>query len=129
MLGIHVAAKCAFAAALSWTLALHQAHAAEITPEVFAPGIVSGPNHEAAPAFTPDGATLYFQRSTPRGGTILVTQRRANGWSKPKIAPFSGVWSDIEPAMAPDGSFLIFVSNRPATVGGNFLQVFYNGSV
>jgi hypothetical protein len=74
MPGIYAAAKSDFAAALSWTLALAQAHAAEITPEVFAPGIVPGPNHEAAAAFTPDG-------------------------SKPKIAPLWGVWSDIEPAM------------------------------
>lgn len=117
-----------FAAVLG-TLALAQAHAADITPEVFAPGIVSGPNHEAAPAFTPDGSTLYFQRSTPQGGVILVTHRRGSGWSKPKIAPFSGVWSDIEPAMSPDGSFLIFVSNRPATAGGKTLEGFYNGSV
>lgn len=129
MPGIYAAVRSAFAAALLWTLALARAHAAEITPEVFAPGIVSGPNHEAAPAFTPDGATLYFQRSTPRGGVILMTHRRANGWSKPKIAPFSGVWSDIEPAMAPDGSFLIFVSNRPATAAGKPLQGFYNGSM
>ena len=129
MHGIYAAASCVFAAALSSILALARAQAAEITPEVFAPGIVSGPNHEAAPAFTPDGSTLYFQRSTPRGGIILVTQRRGNGWSKPKIAPFSGVWSDIEPAMAPDGSFLIFVSNRPATAEGEALQGFYNGSL
>lgn len=116
------------AAALLCAIVLPPAHAAEIAPEVFAPGIVSGPNHDAAPAFTPDGSTLYFQRSTPRGGVILVTHRRANGWSKPVIAPFSGVWSDIEPAMAPDGSFLIFVSNRPVAAGGQALQGFYAGS-
>jgi len=122
-------ATAALGAALLWMFALTRSHAAEIAPEIFAPGVVSGPNHEAAPAFTPDGATLYFQRSTPRGGTILVTHRRAKGWSKPKIAPFSGVWSDMEPAMAPDGSFLIFVSNRPVTAGDKPLQGFYGGGV
>jgi Tol biopolymer transport system component len=30
------------------------------------------------------------------------------------IAPFSGRWNDEQPAIAPDGSFMIFVSTRPA---------------
>lgn len=101
---------------------------ASLVPTVFAPGVISGPNHEAAPAFTPDGKTVYFQRSSDRGGTILVSHLAHGRWSKPQIAPFSGVWDDIEPAMAPDGSFLVFISNRPSTPGGQTLQGFYNGS-
>jgi Tol biopolymer transport system component len=101
---------------------------ATITPEIFAPGVISGPNHEAAPAFTPDGKTVYFQRSSAGGGTILVSYLQRGRWSKPQIAPFSGVWDDIEPAMAPDGSFLVFISNRPSAPGGKALQGFYSGS-
>jgi Tol biopolymer transport system component len=29
------------------------------------------------------------------------------------IAPFSGQWNDMMPAMAPDGSYLVFISTRP----------------
>lgn len=112
----------------SWLL-IASAHAAALTPEIFAPATVSGPNHEAAPVFDNDGTTLYFQRSSVAGGTILVTHKRAGGWSSPQIAPFSGVWDDIEPAMAPDGSFMVFISNRPPTAGGSALQGTYNGKV
>jgi WD40-like Beta Propeller Repeat len=41
-------------------------------PEVFAPGIISGPEHDMAPAFTPDGKTVYFCRSDGTHSTILV---------------------------------------------------------
>lgn len=99
-----------------------------LAPTIFAPGVVSGPNHEAAPAFLPDGKTVYFQCSSVNGGTILVSHLAHGRWSKPQIAPFSGVWNDIEPAMAPDGSFLVFITNRPSERGGHALEGFYNGS-
>jgi Tol biopolymer transport system component len=104
------------------------AYGTAVTPEVFAPTVISGPNHEAAPAFTPDGATVYFQRSSVAGGVILVSHRqRDSHWSKPQIASFSGTWSDLEPAMAPDGSFMVYISNRPAVEDGKPLEGFYNG--
>ncbi len=96
-------------------------------PVVFAPGIVSGPAHDSAPTFTPDGDTLYFQRSSNEGATILETHRSPEGWSKPQVAPFSGVWSDMEASLAPDGSFLILVSNRPAHAGGKPIDAEYQG--
>jgi hypothetical protein len=109
-------------------LVVGHAWSAPLSPTIFAPGVISGPNHEAAPAFTPDGKTVYFQRSSVRGGTILVSHLVDGSWSKPQIAPFSGTWNDIEPAMAPDGSFVVFISNRPGVPGGQPLQGFYNGS-
>jgi len=86
--------------------------AASATASVFAPGIISGPGNDAAVAFTPDGETLYVTRQH----TILVSHRRGDTWSEPEVAPFSGRWGDAEPAIAPDGSFLIFASNRPAAL-------------
>jgi Tol biopolymer transport system component len=96
---------------------------------VFAPGVISGPAHDAAPAFTPDGRTVYFSRNNSAASTILVSRRRAEGWSRPALAPFSGQWNDMEPALAPDGSFLVFVSSRPIRAGGASLDGFYNGQV
>ena len=99
-------------------------------PEVFAPGVVSRGAHEAAPTFSPDGATLYFQRSTPDIGAIMTAHRRGDGWSRPVVAPFSGGgWTDMEPAMAPDGSFMIFVSNRPTTANGKVLDGHFGGKL
>jgi hypothetical protein len=103
------------------------AAAAEIpVPEVFSPGVVSGPAHDAAPAFTPDGKTVYFSRSSAAGSTILVSRKVRDSWSTPQIAAFSGQWSDMEPAMAPSGAFMIFVSSRPPSSDGQPLDGFFN---
>lgn len=118
---------CATILLLSGCVLLRSA-AAAAAPEIFGAGVISGSAHEAAPAFAPDGNTLFFQRSTAAGSIILVTHRGRTGeWSPPQIAPFSGVWSDLEPTTAPDGSFLIFVSDRPITADGKTLVGFYNG--
>jgi Tol biopolymer transport system component len=45
----------------------------------------------------------------------------------PMTASFSGRWSDMEPAMSPDGRFLIFVSNRPVDDSGKPLDGFFMG--
>ncbi len=90
----------------------------DFEPTLFAPGVISGSAHDSAPAFTPDGETVYFGRSTDAGSFIVVSHKTAKGWSEPTIASFSGRWRDMEPAMAPDGSYLIFASNRPITRGG-----------
>lgn len=87
-------------------------------PEVFAPGVISGPANEDAAAFTPDGATLFFDRAQWPSAYILVSQREHDSWSTPRIAAFSGRWLDHDVAMAPDGSFLVFSSNRPAQPDG-----------
>lgn len=97
------------------------------TPTIFSPGVISGPAHDSAPAFAPDGKTVYFSRSNASGGTILVSHLKNGKWSKPEIAPFSGKWGDLEPSMSPDGSFLVFISSRPADGKGKQLDGFYNG--
>ncbi len=96
------------------------------TPQIFAPGIISGPAHDAAPAFAPDGKTVYFGRSNTSVSTILVSHALGKTWTQPEIAPFSGQWNDMEPAMAPDGSYLLFISNRPIKPGGAPVDGFYN---
>lgn len=82
-------------------------------PEVFAPGIVSGPANDGSPTMTPDGKTLLFTRSGPGAGTILESHLVAGKWTSPKIAAFSGQWNDQHPSMSPDGAYLVFVSTRP----------------
>jgi len=102
--------------------------AAQVTspaPEIFAPGVISTAAHEAAPAFTRDGNTVYFQRSSAAQSTILVSHRVNEGWSQPEIAPFSGQWNDMEPAMAPDGKSLVFISDRPVQSGGKAIKSYF----
>jgi len=83
-------------------------------PELFAPGIISGPENDGSPTFSPDGQTLFFTRSAAHWTVILESRKVAGVWTKPKLASFSGEWPDSSPAMAPDGSYIIFQSIRPA---------------
>jgi|ERR1700677_649352 Tol biopolymer transport system component len=82
-------------------------------PQIFSPGVISGPANDGSPTFSPDGNTLYFTRSTAGWGVILESHKSHGEWSEPDVAPFSGEWSDSSPGMAPDGSYLVFVSLRP----------------
>src|SRR6202046_1057140 len=89
--------------------------AAPPTPQIFAPGVVSGPANDGSPAFSPDSNTIFFTRSTANWGVIVESHNIQGDWSRPMLAPFSGEWPDSSPAMSPDGSYLVFESNRPAT--------------
>ena len=90
-------------------------------PQAFTPGPVSFDIDSAT--FTPDGATVYFDRLEGSGSTIVLARRAGDGWSAAVAAPFSGAWSDKDPALSPDGAFMIFVSNRPAQPGGKPLDL------
>ena len=114
----------------AWLVAASAAPPAAGAPEVFAPGVVSGPSNDADASFTPDGDTVVFARD----GAILLSVRSAGAWTPPRIAPFSGRWMDAQPTLAPDGSALVFVSNRPLADGdathpsGNLWRVERHGS-
>jgi len=84
-------------------------------PTIFGAGVISGGDFDSHPAFTPDGKTLYFVRSTPNFNlwTILVSHLEKGRWTTPQIAPFSGKYSDADPFITRDGLHLYFISNRP----------------
>ncbi|RUL77573.1 TolB family protein [Dyella choica] len=95
-------------------------------PSLFQPEAAWPGGNDSAPAFSPDGKTVFF---THRDGaiTIMMATLHNGRWSQPQVAPFSGQWRDIEPAMAPDGSYLVFVSNRPVKAGDAPLTGFFGG--
>lgn len=88
-------------------------------PEVFAPGVISDDRWQWRLTFTPNRKTAYFAASDgffpqTRQATIFVSHRRRHGsWSAPTVALFSGVHSDIDPFITPNGRRLYFSSNRP----------------
>lgn len=96
--------------------------AGPMQPRVFAPGEISSAAGVDCVTFMPDGKTVFFRQGPWSDGMIMVSHKVGGRWSRPAIAPFSGEWLDHDPAVAPDGSFIVYASNRPATNGGKALR-------
>ena len=97
--------------------ALAQAPADSVPPPLIVPGVLSTPDDELNSAFSPDGKTVYFSKNLgDRIGVILVSHWAGGKWGTPEVAPFSGRFSDYDPFVTPDGSRLLWISDRP--VGG-----------
>lgn len=87
-----------------------------VTPSLFQPGMISTGFAERDFALSPDESELFYTMQSPLGyfQTIVYMKKDAKGfWSKPEIAPFAGVFTDLEPAFSADGKRLYFASNRP----------------
>lgn len=124
--------QIAFALAGLVPLAFHVSNAgnrASEGPRIFAPGVISGPTNDNAATFTLDGKTVYFFRSNYKDYDILVSHADGAGWTRPRITAFSGRWRDLEPAMAPDGSRLIFASSRPVNGSDKPMDGHWGGNV
>lgn len=97
---------------------------AEVKP--FAPGQIPGvANRAAAPAFSPDGKSVYFGTTPQKDITIMVSYYKDGKWTEPVIAPFSGDFHNLEPAFAPNGKYIIFASSRPVTADGNIIDGYW----
>ncbi len=82
------------------------------------PGVISTDDDEFGGAITPDGATIYFDKTVPTSNQyVIVVSHLVDGrWTTPQVAPFSGRYSDSDPVLSPDGRTLYWTSDRP--VGG-----------
>ena len=114
---VHAAGLCLAASLLLGGIA----HAATPDPAVPRPVALDGILHADSDdtlAFTPDGDTVFFDRSEGARKTIMVSHRVDGRWTPPQVAAFSGRWFDQDPLVAPDGSYLLFDSDRPVRPGG-----------
>ncbi|ODT92350.1 MAG: hypothetical protein ABS82_13845 [Rhodanobacter sp. SCN 67-45] len=94
------------------------------------PPLAAGPwvlEHDASPAFTPDGDTVVFARGNGATRRLFAAHRHDGAWSPAQRVAFSDHWMDLEPAMAPDGRYLVFISNRPANGTGKALDGDWGG--
>ena len=84
-------------------------------PTIFGNGIISTADFDSHPAFTPDGKTLYFLRSSPTFNfwTIVVSRYEKNHWTTPEVLPISGQYRDADPFITTDGKKFYFISDRP----------------
>ena len=97
-----------------------------ITPEVFAPGIISTEKFEFGATFSPDGTELFFTRRPDYEGSAnrIYYSRMVNGlWTKPAFATFATENFEFLPVITPNGEKLFFYSERPRSdineFGGN----------
>jgi hypothetical protein len=88
-----------------------------MTPEIFAPGIVSlAHDLHSTIVFSPDMTEAYWV-TMPK--FEIMTMKLENGrWTPPEIAPFSSKLYDDVPFFSPDGKKLFFISNRPLSGKG-----------
>ena len=104
------------------------AHAADPpAPQLLAPGVISTGDDEWGFTMSPQGDALWFNKADRgyRVQVIMESVKDARGrWQAPRVAPFSGRYRDIDPALSPDGRYLVFASNRPLQAGGARLADF-----
>ena len=86
-----------------------------MTPEVFAPGIVSLDEYsEFVCVFTPDGKECIFDRygdDEYQRGAIFRTRLKNGRWTKPEIhEEFTEFGEVFLPTMSPDGQYWFFTS-------------------
>ena len=80
-----------------------------LIPELFAPGIVSAPNHrDRDVTFSGDMSEFYFTRNA----TIMVMRQENGFWTAPEPVSFSADYFEFEAFVAPDGQHLYYISNR-----------------
>ena len=100
-------------------------------PTMFGQGIISTRNETVASTQAPDG-TIIFVRACP--GTLLTkmvlceTQLDHGRWQTPKVLPFSGTDVDFAPQFSPDGSHMLFISNREHSRAFQVWSVEHHGS-
>jgi len=84
-------------------------------PIIVGDGIISTPQDEFGGSLSPDGKTIYFDRSIPPHYLYTMWESHLVGsqWSSPQILTFSGEYRDSDPVLSPDGNKLLFVSDRP----------------
>ena len=91
-----------------------------MTPELFAPGILSTVAHEhSSPSFSPGGKEVYYSVIYPGTRLEVIMFRKVEGgiWSEPEVAPFSGRFREGGPVFSRYGSKLFYYSMRPLIEG------------
>ncbi len=97
-----------------------------MTPEIFAPGIISTDQNELNSIFSPKGDEFFFAIYTKARKYVMMHTKQVNGvWKKPEVFPFSGEFTDVDMAFSPDGNTLYFCSNRPSIWDRRQMDIWY----
>ncbi|MCO5950448.1 hypothetical protein [Mucilaginibacter flavidus] len=84
------------------------------TPQLFARGILTDGLANRDFTISPKGDEIFFTVQHLRFASFILRVAKVKGvWGKPEMAPFSGVFADLEATFSADGNTIFFVSNRP----------------
>lgn len=87
--------------------------------ELFAPGIMSTSLPELNSVFFPGGKeVIYSVQVGDMKWAMLMMNEEDGRWSKPELAPFSGVYGGVDPFVSFDGNTVYFCSNRSRAGSG-----------
>jgi len=89
-----------------------------MTPEIFAPGIISTGFRENCATFTADGKELYYGIVGSPFSVIIYMKSENSRWTKPQIIPVIGKYSNFDFTLSPDGKKVYFTSYRPLSGKG-----------
>ncbi|HTE46881.1 MAG TPA: hypothetical protein VK636_16660 [Gemmatimonadaceae bacterium] len=87
----------------------------DVVPRLVGDGIISTSDDEFGGSLTPDGDTIYFTKSAPHSYryTIMRSYRAHGQWTAPTVPSFSGRYTDSDPTLSPDGTKMLWTSDRP----------------
>jgi hypothetical protein len=74
-----------------------------LTPQLFAPGIISTCSQHSSAYFSRDGKEVYFSRMLPLPSVIMHMCEEDGRWTPPRV-----VCEGLTPGLAPDGKTLFF---------------------
>ena len=95
-----------------------------MTPEIFAPGIISTGFDELFGSFSPDGKEFYYILGGNPVWTILVLKEENGVWTKPEVTPFSPKYRG-KFCLSPDGNKVVLTSLRPLNGRGEPSKIFH----
>ena len=92
-----------------------------IEVEVVGPGVISTELPEFASAFSPDGDTIYFNRTPSDRSSIglFYSVHTDSGWSESRPFPPTQGITAIDPFLSSDGRRLFFATPRVREISGN----------
>lgn len=91
-----------------------------MTPQVFAPGLVSlQDQHEFGSVFSADGKTFFYGVDTEGKAEIRYMQFESGAWTKPERLIFGETYSYNDPFLSPDETKLFFISDMPLDGSGD----------
>ncbi len=96
-------------------------------PKIFLKNIVSTKKHNhSSPAISPNGDEIYWSvyenMDSKPFQKIFYMKKEGENWSSPKIAEFSGEYSNGGPCFSPKGDKLFFYSERPLSGTSNKIE-------